>query len=138
MKVLLDTNIVVDILSKREGYETSLQILRLCETKMLEGYFTTVSVTNIMYILRKHAPPEVMRESLKTLLAILGLSGVTKSDVTRALSSAMSDFEDGVQAEVARRIKADIIVTRNIRDFTESPVPAMTPEDFIVKLKRMA
>lgn len=138
MKVLLDTNIIVDILSKRDGYTESLQLLRFCETKKLDGCVSTVTVTDIMYILRKHLPPELLRESIQTLLTIVDVAGVAKMDINRAFSSGMKDFEDAVQASCAKRIKADYIVTRNLRDFEESPVQAVSPADLLKLLRRMA
>jgi len=137
MKVLLDTNIIVDILSKREGYEDSLQVLRSCEIKKIDGYVSTTTVTDVMYILRRHLPPEKLREAVQTLLITVGVSGVQKADITRAFSSVMKDFEDAVQASCAKRIKAEYIVTRNLRDFEESPVQAVSPADLLKLLKRM-
>jgi len=137
MKVLLDTNIIVDIISKRDGYEESLQVLRCCEIKKIDGYVSTTTVTDVMYILRRHLPPEKLREAVQTLLITVGVSGVQKADITRAFSSVMKDFEDAVQASCAKRIKAEYIVTRNLRDFEESPVQAVSPADLLKLLKRM-
>lgn len=138
MKVLLDTNVIVDILSKRDGYEDSLQILRCCEIKKLDGCVSTTTVTDIMYILRKHLPREELREAVQTLLTVIGVSGVQKADITHAFSSGMKDFEDAVQAACAKRIKAEYIVTRNLRDFEDSPVQAVSPADMLKLLGRMA
>ena len=138
MKVLLDTNIIVDIISKRDGYEESLQVLRCCEIKKIDGYVSTTTVTDVMYILRKHLPPDKLREAVQTLLTTVGVSGVQKADITHAFSSGMKDFEDAVQASCAKRIKAEYIVTRNLRDFEESPVQAVPPADLLKLLRRMA
>lgn len=138
MKVLLDTNIIVDILSKREGYEDSLQVLRYCEIKKIDGYVSTTTVTDVMYILRKHLPPDKLREVVQTLLSTVGVSGVQKADITHAFYGVMKDFEDAVQASCAKRIKAEYIVTRNLRNFEESPVQAISPADLLKLLRRMA
>ena len=135
MKILLDTNIIIDILSKREGYVTSLQLLRYCETKKLEGVVSTTTITDVMYILRKQTTPQLLREAIQALLTIADVAGVTKVDINRALSSDMSDFEDAVQAACAKRIKADYIVTRNLKDFAGSQVRAISPENMLKLLE---
>lgn len=137
MRILLDTNIIIDILSGREGYADSLNVLRYCETKKAEGLVSATTVTDVMYILRKHIPPESVRESVQTLLTILDVAGVTKSDIIRAFSSGMRDFEDAVQASCAKRIKADYIVTRNLKDFGASPVEAVSPLEMLRILSRV-
>ena len=134
MKVLLDTNIIIDIISKRDGYEESLQILRGCEIKRIDGYLTTTTVTDVMYILRKHLSPERLRESMQTLMTVVDVAGIRKADVLRAFSSDMKDYEDAVQAACAKRIKADYIVTRNLKDFALSPVKALSPADLLGKM----
>ena len=134
MKLLLDTNIVVDILSRRAGYEDSLGILRACEVKRAEGFVSAVTVTDVMYILRKHIAPVDVREALSTLLAIVDVADVLKSDIRGAFSCGMNDFEDAVQAMCAKRIDADCIVTRNVRDFECSPVPPRLPAEILAAL----
>lgn len=138
MKVLLDTNIIVDILSKRDGYEESLQVLRCCEIKKIDGYVSTTTVTDIMYILRKQLPSDKLWEAMQTLFTTVGVSGVQKADILCAFSCGMKDFEDAVQASCAKRIKAEYIVTRNLQDFEESPVQAVSPADLLKLLRRMA
>ena len=136
MILLLDTNVVIDVLTKRDGFEASLDVMRYCEVKAVKGYVTAVSVTDIMYILRKYIEPAQVRDAVKTMLAIVDVAGVVKGDIMKAFSSDMRDFEDAVQASCAKRIKADYVVTRNLRDFEASPVPAISPADLIVKLKK--
>lgn len=131
MKVLLDTNIIVDVLSKRDGYKDSLQVLRCCEINKIEGYISTTTVTDIMYIMRKHLPPEKLREAMQTLFTTVDVTGVQKADITQAFSSRIKDFEDAVQAACAKRIKTEFIITRNMRDFEHSPVKAISPPDLL-------
>lgn len=128
MKALIDTNIIIDILGKREPfYQDALHVFRLCELRRLEGVVSATSITDIAYILRKFAPPEAVMDSLKTLLAIMDIASVTKADILSAMELPMPDFEDAVQAACAKRIKADVIITRNIKDFRGSPVKAVMP-----------
>ena len=130
MKLLLDINILIDILSGREGYEESLQVLRLCEVTA-KGFISAVSVTDIVYIMLKQLSPEKVRDAVSTLLAIVNVVSVTKNDITAALSGSFSDFEDAVQASCAARITAEYIVTRNAKDYRLSAVKAITPSDLL-------
>ena len=131
MRLLLDTNIVVDILTKRAGYEESRMILRYCEAGRAEGLVSATTVTDVMYILRKHIAPDSVRDAVRTLLSIVDVVGVLKADIIAAFASDMTDYEDAVQASCAARSKADYIVTRNIKDFEKSTVPAILPGDLL-------
>jgi len=134
MNVLLDTNVVVDILSKRDGYEDSLRILAHCETCRIKGFVSAVTVTDIMYILRKHISPDAVRNAVQTLLLVVDVEDVLKSDISAAFKSNMKDFEDAVQVSCASRINADYIVTRNAKDFKNSNVPAISPGNMLKML----
>lgn len=127
MKMMLDTNIIVDVLSRRDGYEESLQLMKHCELGRVEGFVSAITVTDVMYILRKHIDPSLVREAVQTLLLIVDVASVLKSDITFGFSCDMKDYEDAVQSACAERMKADYIVTRNIKDFEKSPVPAILP-----------
>ena len=127
MRLLIDTNIIVEIIAKRKGYEESIQVLRWCEVNIIDGFVTATTITDLMYILRKHIAPENVREAVQKLLLALDIAGVLKSDINAALLSGMNDFEDAVQSSCAGRINADYIVTRNVKDFANSPVPAILP-----------
>ena len=127
MRLMLDTNIIVDVLSKRDGYHESLQLVKYCELGRVEGFVSAITVTDVMYILRKHIDPSLVREAVQTLLLIVDVANVFKSDITFGFSSDMKDYEDAVQASCAERMKADYIVTRNIDDFKKSPIPVILP-----------
>jgi predicted nucleic acid-binding protein len=131
MRLLLDTNIIVDVVSRRSGYQESLQILKYCETGRAEGFVSAVTITDVMYILRKHISPSDVRNAVQTLLMIVDVVDVLKTDIAAAFSSAMKDFEDAVQASCADRVKADYIITRNTADFGKSTVQAISPTDVL-------
>lgn len=135
MTLLLDTNIIVDVLTKRNGYSDSLQILRFCEINKAEGHISAVTITDLMYILRKYIEPKGVRQAVQALLTILDVAAVGKSEINGAFQSEMTDFEDAVQAQCAKRLKADYIVTRNLRDFKASHVPAISPADAVTMLR---
>ena len=129
MKLMFDTNIIVDVLSKRNGYEESLQLIKLCELGKAEGFVSAVTVTDIMYILRKHVSPSLVRNAVQTLLLIVDVANVLKSDIQSAFLSEMKDFDDAVQSSCAQRMKADYIVTHKLKDFEKSVIPAISPSE---------
>jgi predicted nucleic acid-binding protein len=131
MKLLLDTNIVVDILSKRDGYAESLKVLQYCETEKVEGYVSAITVTDVMYILRKYIEPDSVRDALLTLISVVDIADVARSDIREAFSCGIRDFEDAVQAMCAKRIGADYIVTRNMKDFEGCSIQAILPADML-------
>ncbi|MDR3281154.1 MAG: PIN domain-containing protein [Synergistaceae bacterium] len=129
MRLLLDTNNIVDVLSKRDGFMDSLKILRCCEAKRAEGYVSAITVTDVMYILRKNTAAANVRDALLALISIVDVADVTSADIKGAFSCGMRDFEDAAQSMCAERIVADFIVTRNVKDFVLSPVQAVTPSN---------
>lgn len=86
------------------------------------------------YILRKYLTPPKIEELYKTLSLIFTFTDLTQKDVSGAVKLGFNDFEDATQIKTAERIGADYIITGNIKDFTDSIIPAYTPEDF-VKIK---
>ena len=135
MRLLIDTNVVIDVLAKRaDFYLDSLEVLHYCEVNKTEGFVSATSVTDIMYILRKHLEPEHLQETVKTMLTVVSVADVTKGDINNAFDLDMSDYEDAVQASCAKRIRADYIVTRNVKDFKNSPIQAVTPTELKIIL----
>lgn len=135
MKLLLDTNIVVDIISRRSGYEESLNVLKYCEIKKVEGIVSVATVLDVMYILRKHIKPEKVKNVVQTFIAIVDVADVKNTDILGAFNSEMTDYEDAVQAICAKRNRVDYIITRNKKDFAKSPVPALLPSEVLSLLK---
>jgi predicted nucleic acid-binding protein len=131
MRLLLDTNVIVDVLSGRDGYIDSLEVLKRCETKRAEGFISVITITDVMYILRKHKTSGGIRGAMTALMSIVDISDVTRADIRNAFSCEMRDFEDAAQAMCAKRIGADYIVTRNVKDFAASPVRAILPSDML-------
>lgn len=132
MKLLIDGNIILDVLQKREPhYKDSAYIWKLCETNMVEGSVSALTFANLVYIMRKQLNPAIINEILKKLLLIFTFEDLTNSDIITASEMQWNDFEDAIQSATAKRIRADIIITRNIKDFKDSEVAAYTPTDFI-------
>jgi len=135
MKVVFDTNIIVDVLEKREPhFQKSYEVMLLSVNGMIDGYVCAGCMTDIHYIIRKNvASDSVAKDAMIHLEELISVCDTLASDITAAHALNMSDFEDAVLAATAKREKADYIVTRNKRHFTGSPVPAITPEELIHK-----
>lgn len=138
MKILIDTNIILDILLHRaDFFDASYNVLKLSALSKVEVFVTANAITDIYYILRRtNKDAEKSKEALVRLLNLVDIAEVLPSDVTAALSSKITDFEDALVGAIAKRIKAGYIVTRNTRDFSNSPVPAIDPQDFLAQLSK--
>ena len=128
MIVLLDTNVVFDVLAKRQPhYAASNQILCLCRRRALVGTVAFHTIANVFYYYGKAAAP-FLKERLLADLSVHGASSAMIQDVLRW---GMADFEDALQVAAAGTANASFILTRNVRDFRYSRVPALAPQDFI-------
>ena len=135
MKVLIDTNIILDVLCKRPAfYEDSAKIFKLCEVKKISGVISALSIPNIMYILRKELDADKTREILDILMLIFSVADLKADDLKKAADMRFKDYEDAIQSACATRIKANYIVTRNIKDFSESKVTAIKPAELLDRI----
>jgi len=135
MKVLVDTNIILDVLCNRKDFiEDSLQVFRCCEVGRLTGCISALSVPNILYIMRKGLDESKIKEIIHTLTSIFSVVELRESDLLNALDLDFKDYEDALQSISAKRIGADFIVTRNTKDFTASPVPAVLPGELLKQM----
>ena len=132
MRVLVDTNVILDVILQREPFNKySEQILRACQQELLQGAITTQSIADIFYILRKDFTSMERRKILLGLCEIFYVSAIDKEKIVTALKNeSFEDLEDCLQAEAAVLFGADYVLTRNVKHFATSPVPAITPKDF--------
>ena len=133
MKLLIDTNIVMDILLKREpSFQDSYQAIHKAAQEKDICYLATSAVTDIFYILRKAlGSKEEARKILYRLTELFIFADVLSNDVLTALSSELVDFEDAIVETIAVRGKMNYILTRNIKDFDRSKVKAITPGEYL-------
>ncbi|MBQ4649141.1 MAG: PIN domain-containing protein [Firmicutes bacterium] len=135
--VMLDTCVIIDALQKREPFWKDAEniFIAAAEDKFL-GVITAKSLTDVYYLHHRCTHnTEKTKEILKGLLEIFVLSDTASSDCRRALLSEVADFEDAVMMETAGRLKVSCIVTRNVKDYKNSPVPVMSPEQFVAAIK---
>jgi len=137
MKVLVDTNIVLDVILKRQPfYEKSVAVFRCVDQRLVCGCLSSSAMTDIFYLLRK-----AMRNSadvypiMDDIVSIFSIVPVFETTITDALALRWKDFEDAVQFTVALENGITHIVTRNEADYKSSNIHCLNPTDFIAHLK---
>ena len=135
MKVLIDTNVILDVLYKRESfYKDSLNVWRLCETKQIEGYISALTIPNIVYVLRKELDSEKTLKIIKTISLVFNIYELKEDILIDAAELKYDDYEDALQTITALKLKCEYIITRNIKDFKESKILAIKPCELIEQL----
>ena len=124
MKILIDTCIVIDALQNREPFaKEARDIFIMTANEQVESYVTAKSVTDIYYLLHRSTHSDLIsREQLSKLLQIFHPLDTCGSDCINAIPSLITDFEDAVMVETAKREGIDYIVTRNTRDYSKSAI----------------
>ena len=137
MKVLVDTNIVMDVLLKRAPfYKDSFSIFQLSDSGSISGVLASISVTNAFYILRKAGKScDDVYLDMDDISGIFKIAPVSETTISTALALRWNDFEDAVQYVTAKECRVDFIITRNKEDFEANGIPCMTPTEFIAYLK---
>lgn len=135
MKLLLDTNVVLDVLLERSDFiDNSLGVFQKAISNGDRLYFSASSATGVYYIVRKQTGnKEQALNCIKRLAKLLTFAEVTEESVLAATISKIEDYKDAVIDNVASRIKADYIITRNVDDFKKSKNNIISPNEFIAK-----
>ncbi|MCL2294114.1 MAG: PIN domain-containing protein [Spirochaetes bacterium] len=135
MKVLLDTNILLDIVEKREPhFSDSYQIFMKSAKREIEAIIGASSITDIYYVTHKNCKDAKQALGfISDMLKIVSPVDTKATDIFEAIRLDFPDFEDAVIVATAVREKADSIISRNTDDFMNSPVPAISPKDFLKK-----
>ena len=133
MKVLIDTNIMIDALTNRDGRSGfSATVIDLCAKQVIDGYVALHSISNMYYILRKQYSDAERRTIMKRYNGILKVAEVGNDVVDTAINNtAISDYEDALQYACAETVGADYIVTRNIKDYGKAEIRAISPEELL-------
>ena len=135
MIALIDTNVVLDVLLRRESFfADSALVLAASEKSNCQGVLCATTVTTLHYLVGRELGSLASMEKVNDLLSIFEVAPVNRSVLESALKSGFSDFEDGVLHEAARQYGADCIVTRNVRDFRKATLPVYAPAQFLAAL----
>lgn len=135
MRVLLDTNIILDFFLEREPFfHDASRLFDAIADKKVEGFVTASSITDIFYICRRQTQDvEEARQILVTTLALLSVCPVDHSRLAAALESGLADFEDAVQIACAEAQNLEAIITRNPQDFQTTNISVFSADQFIEK-----
>ena len=134
-RLFLDTNIVVDLLDRREPFcHDAVRLFTMAYNKQVQLIVSPMTYTTASYLLRKHGP-EGVRNLLANFRQLSRIAVVDERTVDDSLASQFKDFEDAMQYYTALKAKADAIITRNGKDFTASKLPVMTATEYLEKSK---
>ena len=134
MAALVDTNVVLDVLAKREPWHQSASdLLFLCAQGKCKLALSGSTVTDLFYLINKYACHDSAqsRGIVMRLLEFFSVIDVGFEDCCYALTSSINDYEDAVLVEAGRRNKVDCLITRNAADFKTSPIPIYSPEEYL-------
>ena len=134
---LVDSDVLIDIALVREPHaDSSRRVVDLLQQEGHELFIAWHTASNAFYNVRRQANTAVARTFITSLLGFAQVATTGTDSLRDALSLPMADFEDAMQVAAAQACDAQFIVTRNERDFTRSPIPALTPADALAELSR--
>lgn len=136
-KLFIDTNVIMDILAKREPFfNDAAKLVALAENKEIILAAASLSFVNVFYILSKSISNRQLIEALIKFRIVCEVTSVDEMTIDKSLHSGFSDFEDAVQYHSALAHQSDIFITRNKKDFKKIEIPLMTPTEFLTSIKR--
>ena len=133
MKVLIDTNVILDLIGKRTPFHIAAsRLIVLSAERKVDCFITSNMVTDIYYISCRHyANESEARDVIRKLIKILGVLDVGYKDCMKAFDLLLPDYEDALLSVCAKRAKCDYIITRDIKHFENSSVTPISPDDFL-------
>lgn len=136
MKVLFDTNIVLDVLMDRAPHaDAAVELFSKVESGSIIGYLVATTITTIYYLMAKAIGQERADTEIRKLLTMFEVAPVNRAVLELALAAGFADFEDAVIAEAATHVGADAIVTRNRKDFKPARIPVYSSTELAKILK---
>jgi len=133
-KLLVDTNIVIDLLSKREEFfHEAQELFTLADNNEVVLFVSVLTFANTHYLLAKYQKLDEARKTLIKFKVLVNVAALDDKIVELALVSDFKDFEDAIQYHTALENEVDIIITRNKKDFKNSKLPVMTAKEYLKK-----
>ncbi|MBW4624970.1 MAG: PIN domain-containing protein [Brasilonema octagenarum HA4186-MV1] len=128
MRVLIDTNVVLDFLQEREPFvEDAARLFEKIDAGEVKGFIAATTITNIYYIVRKAAGAIVAQDAIAQILTDLHICAVDRDVLEQAITLNFQDFEDAVQCACGIAHAVDAIVTRDASGFVSAEIPVMSP-----------
>lgn len=134
-KVFLDTNVVVDLLGEREPYyDAAAKIATLADKGKIEVFVSALTYSTVYYLLSRFENKTQVKEKIRKFKLIAQTSDLTDNIIDKGLSSNFNDFEDALQYYCALKMGCKIMITRNGKDFKESEIPVLSPDEYLKSL----
>lgn len=138
MKVLFDTNVILDVLLDREPFaDDAAELMAKVERSEISGFICATTVTTIHYLATKSLGPKAAAKHIHTLLSLFVIAPVNRVVLEDAVAAKFADFEDAVLWAAASHAGAKYIVTRNIGDFKNATLSVFEPRDFLNALESL-
>lgn len=133
MKLLIDTNVILDVLLKREPfYRDAVKVMNLAQYNDIYEYMSASAVTDIYYIAcRQIKDRKIVLDLIKRLLMVVSIAAVSEQEIRNALETGWRDFEDAVQYSVACLNDMEGLVTRNFKDYEGADISIWSPEQIL-------
>jgi len=132
MRVLLDTDVVLDVILAREPFAAdSVQLFKLHDQQIIQGCVAAITPVNVFYFVRKFKSMGVARQAVDLLLDSFTVCPLTATVLRAAQALPISDYEDAVQHASGSAVGVEAIVTRNVDDYKNATLPIFTPKDFL-------
>ena len=136
MRVLLDTDVILDVITARKPFtHEAAELLDLSEKGAFEAYISALTPLNVFYIARRAKSSINLRESIKELLKAVKVCPLNDEVLNAAFALPFSDYEDAMQHCCATAERLEAIVTRNVRDYKNATLPVFTPAEFLDHIK---
>jgi len=131
--LFIDTDVIIDFLIDRKPHSREAAIIfTLIEQKKLKGYVSSLTFSNLYYVLKKVESHNKVISKLDIISKMLTILKVDQQTIKDAIASGFSDFEDSIQYNCALDYKKiDVLITRNTKDYKNSEIPVMTPADYL-------
>ena len=133
-KIFIDTNVIIDLLLKRDGYAEAALIMESGKQSIISLHASVLTMANLAYILRKELKGESLYQALRTISSLIHVTTLTDKDFQAAIELKANDFEDALQYFCAFSNNCECIITRNEKDFSFSKIQVLSTKDFLTNL----
>jgi len=132
-EIFIDTDVIIDFLIDRKPHSREAAIIfTLIEQRKIRGYVSSLTFSNLYYVIRKVESHNKVISKLDSISKILTILKVDQQIIKDSIASGLSDFEDSIQYNCALDFKKiDVLITRNTKDYKNSEIPIMTPSDYL-------
>jgi len=135
-RLFLDTNVVLDLLGEREPfYDSAAKITTLADKGEIDLIVSALTYSTVYYLLSRFEDKELVKEKIRKFKVVSETSDLTDKIVDKGLSSKFTDFEDSLLYYCAIKMNCKILITRNGKDFKESEIPVLSPDEYLNSLR---